>query len=59
MSDLLLFLYSDEGLFQHGYRKGKGVYTAMINVIEKLKENKEAEVLEFDFKSFFNKVSLN
>jgi len=41
---------------QHGYRYNLGTYTALKKVLERVGPN--TLVLEFDFKSFFNTVSL-
>jgi hypothetical protein len=40
----------------HAYRKNLGAHTAIRDVVRLLKENRSAEVYEFDLKSFFNKV---
>jgi len=43
------------GDYQHGFRKGKGSYTAGSIVVEAIREGKA--IFEFDLKSFFNKVN--
>jgi len=59
-TNLITFLFEDSrGISQHGYRPNKGVYSAIMKVIKMYKENPEVTIMEFDFKSFFNKVSLN
>jgi hypothetical protein len=46
------------GGYQHGFMRQRGTQTASKEVIEKLRENPNLEVYEFDFKSFFNKVNV-
>jgi len=45
------------GEYQHGFMRGKGCQTASKEVIYRLRENPKAVVVEFDLKSFFNKVN--
>jgi hypothetical protein len=60
LCDLVTFVFEDSrGLQQHGYRKSKGVYTALINAIMLHYKYPDAIITEFDFKSFFNKVALD
>jgi len=42
---------------QHGYRYGRGTHTALWEVLKKIKQG--YKIMEFDFKSFFNTVSLS
>jgi len=43
---------------QHGFRRGRGVWSAWERIIEETKDP-EVMVYEFDLKSFFNKVNPN
>lgn len=43
------------GEYQHGFRKGKGSFTAGLEVVKAIKAKKS--IYEFDLKSFFNKVN--
>lgn len=44
---------------QHGYRPNKGVYSAILGVIKEYLEDPSVHVMEYDFKSYFNKVAIN
>lgn len=56
LTDLITFLFENgRTVHQHGYRHNKGVHTALLTVINKLKEGHK-EIFEFDLKSFFNNV---
>lgn len=41
---------------QHGYRPNRGTFSALTAVISKIREG--YKIMEFDFRSFFNTVSL-
>lgn len=43
---------------QHGFRRGRGIWTAWQEIIERTKD-KSIKIFEFDLKSFFNKVNPN
>lgn len=43
--------------FQHGYRKGKGTHTALIEIAGMMRSGIKT-FYEFDFKSFFNRIKL-
>jgi retron-type reverse transcriptase len=43
---------------QHGFRKGKGIWTAWKDIIERTKDE-DVKIYEFDLKSFFNLVDVN
>lgn len=59
-TNIITFLFeNDRGVSQHGYRPGHGVYSALFAIIKKYKENKDIHIMEFDFKSYFNKVSIH
>lgn len=45
--------------FQHGYRMEKGTHTALYSVWKKVISCKHPQVMEFDFKSFFNTIDLS
>jgi hypothetical protein len=41
---------------QHGYRKGRGTWSAVLDIIATLSVNDKANIYEFDLTSFFNTV---
>lgn len=56
-NDLIMVLFWDKfSRHQHGYRRNKGTHTALYGIINYLRKNKEFEIYEFDFKSFFNTI---
>jgi len=48
--------YTSRHEMQHGYRYNKGTYTALLKVTEKVLSG--YKIMEFDFKSFFNTITL-
>lgn len=59
-TNLLTFVFNDSrGLSQHGYRPELGTATAIMQIINLYISNPSCYIMEFDFKSFFNKVSMN
>jgi hypothetical protein len=59
-TNILTFMFEDtRGIAQHGYRPNKGVYSVLVDVINTYMQNKDIYIMEYDFKSFFNKVSLH
>jgi hypothetical protein len=58
LNDMVYYINQDNFKdFQHGYRINKGCYTALYKVWQNIFINKQTEIYEFDFKSFFNNVS--
>jgi len=58
-TDCTTFIYeSDRPNTQHGYRPEKGVSTVLSEIIKHYLKNKEAAIVEYDFKSYFNSISL-
>jgi len=58
ITNLIYFMYEDKfAQFQHGYRKGKGAYSALIVIWREIFLYKKRFIYEFDFVSFFNRVS--
>lgn len=55
LNDLIYLLHSDLGNYQHGFRHNRGVFTALWDLVQKLKNHKGI-IYEFDLESFFNKV---
>jgi len=58
MTDLVYLIFFD--LFspqQHGCRMHRGTHTAIFDICQYIWENPTYRIYEFDFKSFFNKVS--
>lgn len=56
LNDLIYVLWEDKfNKNQHGFRKNRGAFTAIIEIVKKLK-NSPKIVYEFDLKSFFNTV---
>jgi len=59
LNNLIYFLFEDKlANFQHGYRRGKGTHTALNEVFKRIFLEKNKLIYEFDFKSFFNRVSV-
>jgi len=58
ITNLVYFLYEDKfETFQHGYRRGKGTHSALFEVWKKIFVEEKSLIYEFDFISFFNRVS--
>lgn len=45
--------------FQHGYRMEKGTHTALLRAWKEIAINGGKNIMEFDFKAFFNSVNLS
>lgn len=58
-TDMITFMY-EKGRpnSQHGYRPEKGVHTVIQAIVNKYMENKNKVIIEYDFKSYFNRISL-
>jgi len=60
LNDLAYFvLHDDLSTFQHAYRIGRGVHTALIEVWLRIVVLKHTNIREFDLKSFFNNVTID
>lgn len=68
LTNIITYLYEDDrgGIkiahkaAQHGYRPNKGVFSAILGVIKLYLRNPEkTHIIEYDFKSYFNKVAIN
>jgi len=56
LNDLIYTIFRDEfKSFQHGYRTGKGLHTAIYDIIQRLKMNPKI-IFEFDLTAYFNRV---
>jgi len=56
INDLIYVLFEDKfNKTQHGFRRERGAFTAIIDIVEKLKRNPKI-IYEFDLKSYFNTV---
>jgi len=59
LTDLIYFVFEDRLLgFQHGFRRERGVHTALFEVFTRIVLGKPRFLFEFDFKSFFNNVKM-
>lgn len=59
-TNIITFIFNDSrGLSQHGYRPELGTATAIMQIINLYISNPGCYIMEFDFKSYFNKVSMN
>lgn len=58
-TNLLTFLYeADRSHAQHGFRPNRSIASAIEQIVEKYKRNKDHYIIEYDFKSYFNSVQL-
>lgn len=56
LNDLIYVLFEDKfNKVQHGFRKNRGAFTAIIEIVNKLKKSPKF-IYEFDLKSYFNTV---
>lgn len=58
-NDLIMLLFEGErSEMQHAYRPSHGVHTVIMRIIRRYLENENQTVIEYDFRSYFNTVSL-
>lgn len=54
LTNLTMLMFEENfASYQHGFRIGKSIATAIVDIV---KTYKGGDILEFDFKSFFNKI---
>lgn len=59
INDLIYFVYEDQmRTNQHGFRMGRGTYSALFEVWTRIVVGGHRNIYEFDFSSFFNNIKM-
>lgn len=47
------------GDYQHGFRENRSIYTCVKQILDRVREDKELKIFEFDLSAFFNQIDVD